>query len=635
MLAVVVGGWLAAPEKKAFKPKYQLPVLDRYDTVAVDQFWSGFPVFKPATGQSMVNATQLVELAHQFGCSDWDRLFTVCQDLKYGAKVGCEGLARAASFSQNAKSSFKFGQQVTDAIADWVKKGFAAGPFDESEVPAAAKVNSIMCREKPNGSVRIILNLSAPAGMSVNDGIEKDLYPATMSSTQKWLEVLDQVGKSCWMAKTDWSDAYKHLHVRGEDLILQWFSWLGKFFYELCLIFGSSSSPGLYDRLAKTVLDLVIIISKFPRHWVCQHLDDAAAACPADSDALEAFDRTYQDVAKTLGIKLAPRDDPEKAFPPSKRGIVFGIAYDSEDWTWTLPTEKIARIAVQIKNILEVSEVRQDEIQSVVGRIVHIKPLIRDSRFHLDYLMQLLNVTEKPDGLVELNDDFKRQLYFWYILLVSHSGKASIPAPEIVLPPWALECYTDAAGGTLEAVGRGAGALFPALGTWSYLPWSRQLNSGKWVVGGKKVSRKLAALELIGPLIGIASNAQAVRGKPIKFLVDNQGSCSIWRQGYSNCCRLSNTIVRAIAIIAASLGCQVDICKIRRCSNPGALMADAISKADWAAFRQAGGSELQSEPCKIPLAVLSWCQKPIPDDELGRKILTELAKDIPILGYNC
>ena len=51
---------------------------------------------------------------------------------------------------------------MTDAIAEWVEAGYAFGPVEESEVPAAAKISGIMVRMKPNGAARVILNLSAP-----------------------------------------------------------------------------------------------------------------------------------------------------------------------------------------------------------------------------------------------------------------------------------------------------------------------------------------------------------------------------------------------------------------------------------------------------------------------------------------
>ena len=56
--------------------------------------------------------------------------------------------------------------------------GYVAGPIAEEDVPANAKINGIMVRKKPNGAARVILNLSAPKGMSVNDGVEAEQFPA-------------------------------------------------------------------------------------------------------------------------------------------------------------------------------------------------------------------------------------------------------------------------------------------------------------------------------------------------------------------------------------------------------------------------------------------------------------------------
>ena len=103
-------------------------------------------------------------------------------DFTYGASIGCRGEARLPSRSTNAPSAYEFGRQVSDALAAWVKQGFVMGPFKEGEVPKDAKISGIMVKIKPSGAARVILNLSAPKGSSVNDGIDKDEFPAIMSS---------------------------------------------------------------------------------------------------------------------------------------------------------------------------------------------------------------------------------------------------------------------------------------------------------------------------------------------------------------------------------------------------------------------------------------------------------------------
>ncbi len=154
-------------------------------------------------------------------------------------------------------------------------------------------------------------------------------------------------------------------------------------------MFGAASSPGIYDLVAKVVLDLVVRAGDMRPDLVCQHLDDVCAAAPRGSGMLDRFDDAYQAVAAELGIRMAPRDDPDKAFGPSTRGVVFGVEYDTEAWTWGIPDQKMAVLAAQIKDILGSERCKQREIQGVVGRIVHVRPLLADGRLHVDHLMRL------------------------------------------------------------------------------------------------------------------------------------------------------------------------------------------------------------------------------------------------------
>ncbi len=623
-------------KKKTFKPKFELPKLASYSEAAAAVFWNAFPKKEIRKGVSLVDAAALRRVAARTGSSDWQRLEKACTDVSEGADIGCAKAFRAASVSGNTKGSYKFGPQVTDEIAGWVAAGFAAGPMDEEEVPAEAKINSILCREKPNGAVRVILNLSAPKGLSVNDGIDASEFPAVMSSTGRWLAVLNEAGHGCKMVKIDWAAAYKHIAVREEDRNLQWFSWLGKYFVELCLVFGGASSAGIYDRLAKTVLDLVIRESGFAADMVCQHLDNVCAAAPGNSTAAEEFDNCYKKIAQEIGVKLAPRDDPDKSFGPSTTGVVFGVRYDTIKWTWGIPEEKLCRLAWQIKKMLGEETVRQDEIQSVVGKIINVKPLVPGGRFNIDHLMRLNNVTEKGEELVSLNNQFKRQLHFWLVMLQACSGWAAIPADAERITGWATECFTDAAGGSLESAGRGVGGVIPSLRWWTFAQWARSINDGSYCYEGKKVARKMSALELAGPLLIMAAAAEQIRGKPVRFWVDNSGACQIWRKGYSLKCKLASTIVKALASIGAALGCAIDIQKVTRCSCQSTEMADALSKADFARFRRCeGGSKFARGPGAVPMALFKWLARPEEDDEVGGKILSELATRMPVMGYNC
>ena len=627
------------PPRKVFKPKYPLQQLFSYRLAAPTNYWSNFPINLVRPGRSRVSPIILKSLALKNGFRDIPLLESICNDLTVGADIGCKGSFRSPSRSTNAPSSYEFGPHVSDAIADWITKGFAFGPVNEEEVPVGAKINGIMCRQKPNGSVRIILNLSSPLGNSVNEGIDEKEFPASMSSTTKWLRVLNRAGRGCRMVKVDWSDAYKHVAVREQDLDLQWFSWLGKFFCELCLIFGSKSSVGLYDRLAKVVLFIVCKESGMPLHMVCQHLDDCAAAAPMNSTLIQAFDEVFMEVAALLGIKLAPRDDPEKSFGPSTSGIVFGVKYDTIKWSWSIPSEKLSRILHQLLEGINASSVDQEYLMSVSGRIINIRPLIPMGRFHVDHIIRAAGVTQEKSHRTFVTPELRAQFEFWLVMLRACDGNVSIPDPDEKSPSWALEFFTDASGGGFDTnglrSGRGVGAVAP--GWWAYVPWSSTICRGPLCADGRRLNRKMSALELVGPLLVISSGFALCKGKPVKIWVDNAGSVGIWRKGYSTTCALSTTLVKAIASVAAGLGCWLEIIKITRCSNAGADMADALSKADFRRFwslNDAAGFFCGVEPAWVPVNLLAWLDAPCPDEGLGQRILGELALRTDVLGLS-
>ena len=53
--------------------------------------------------------------------------------------------------------------------------------------------------------------MSAPEGSSLNSGIDEEEFPAVMSSTAKWVAVLNRVGRNFLITKANWSDVYKHI----------------------------------------------------------------------------------------------------------------------------------------------------------------------------------------------------------------------------------------------------------------------------------------------------------------------------------------------------------------------------------------------------------------------------------------
>ena len=620
-------------EKKLFVPKVDLPTLRSYRKPASSAFWERFPRNMVWPGKSPINPDALEALGRSLGLWD-DRFEQVVHDIRFGAVLGCRGEARLPTVSKNAASAYQFGRQVTDAIADWIKKGYAYGPVRKEELPKQAKVAGIMCAEKPNGSVRVILNLSAPKGSSVNSGIDKLEFPAVMSSTLKWLAILNKAGRGCKMVKIDWASAYKQIPVCRGDLNLQWFSWLGRYFCELSLIFGGVSSVGIFDRAAKVVNQVVQTAAGMPPELVAQHLDDTCAAGPADSDVVERFDDAFFRIAESLGLELASREDPEKSFGPSTSGVVLGVLYNTVDWTWAIPQPRLDNILWLIWDALECKKIPAKAMESLAGKLIHVRALVPDSRFYLSEIQAAVSYIRREESwqeasgcsspiFVARSEALTNQLHYWRTLLPSCSGRIPIPSLSSCVPPGALEFFTDAAGGSFCEKWHGLGAVGP--GCWAFMPWPRSFHDGKRCADGKQLGRKLTFLEILGPLLVVACAPRICAGKDVRVWVDNAGAVQIYKKGYSPTCFLSTCVAKAIHVVASALGCRVFVEKVTRCSTVGAEAADALSKADFARFLAYWEGPLP-EACRPPRALLAWLLEPDCSCPLGNLILEEIAQ---------
>ena len=424
------------------------------------------------------------------------------------------------------------------------------------------------------------------------------------------------------------------MRISNDDIWMQGFCWLGKIFFELCLIFGAVSSAGLYDRVAKIVVYIAAALVQFPQHLKIQHLDDVCACSPAKCDGVDRFYQSYWDVSRRLGIELADPKDPDKAFGPRTEGIVLGIDYDSNNMTWHLREDKMARILILIREALEDREVTIRLAKSLVGKLINIRALVKGSKFHLSQLIQASVKDKDLDKTVKLGEWCCSDLYYFFLVLPVFSHRTQLEDPDRKADlHTALHCYSDAAGGSRESLGRGVGVVMVPLGIWSLVTWGRRINEGWAAYDGKSLAHKLSAWELAGPLLGLVISGNKVTGKQVVAWVDNDGSVAMYRKGWTTACDICNTLLVALYQVSTALDCDLYINNIMRCSNKEAEAADALSKMDMKRFREnMHGADLA--PQEVPGALLAWLEDPLPDRMLGHKILTEMKDtDVKLLNY--
>ena len=426
------------------------------------------------------------------------------------------------------------------------------------------------------------------------------------------------------------TSAYKHVHVCEDDLKLQVVRWGDRYFVDMKLIFGSRSSPGIFDELAKVFLWSCMSLSGMPSSLVEQHIDDVlGVGLPGPNSLIWGFHDTYKREAKKIGIRLDDSGNKEKAQEPGTVVTGLGVVFDTVSWTWGFHVDKIARILRVLQEVAEAVRVPHRDMESITGKLCDVRFLVPGGRYNMLYFMLAVHDSDaRMSGQVTVGRLLRVQAGWWVTALKAANVSSPIVHPDYRRPSNALEAWSDAAGGSCARVGSGLGVVGPQ-GAWVYLPWPAWLNMGAKNSQGVRFASKLSCLELLGPLAALCMMGSRLLGKVLVVYVDNQGSVDIFRKGTSLRCVYTSTVSKACFDLSLMMGCTLLVEKVRRCSDAGSYLADMISKGDLVQFRQLmPGRRLVSE---LPGELVRWIKDPVEDLDLGWRIAAEMKGMIPTI----
>jgi hypothetical protein len=278
-------------------------------------------------------------------------------------------------YVKNASSTVKYGRQITDNTATWIGEGFAAGPFDEPPCENF-RVNPLLAFVQPD-KVRPVLDVSSPKGSSFNDNVDgHETEKVYMASAKSFAQNVVECGINAVMSKHDLVAAYKQIPCKVEDLRLQGFMLLGKYFLETRQVFGAKTSVCNYDILGATLKLIAQIDCSIPAQLVMRQVDDVPVISPEGSGFTEEFSARYKAVAEELKVKLSPACPmSDKAFTNQVKGKVLGVVFDTTDCTWRLSDKKLWKTRDAIRKALQSESSNIRDWQRLCGRLNDISQM--------------------------------------------------------------------------------------------------------------------------------------------------------------------------------------------------------------------------------------------------------------------
>ena len=229
----------------------------------------------------------------------------IVQFLEFGWPTSFDRRYPLISTFEPHKSDKEHPVSVPYYIDTELKHEALLGPFNGPPVKNF-HINPLMSREKKDSDKRrIILDLSWPEGASVNAGIDNDYYLENIYDVH--LPTIDlmerrvlELGRGCYLYKTDLSRGYRQLRIGPIDWPLLGFAYNNKYYMDICPPFGLRSAAMMMQRTSKAVS----FVQEKVGYQVFPYIDDYGGG-EKDKPKAEAALVSLQQTLKGLGLDEA------------------------------------------------------------------------------------------------------------------------------------------------------------------------------------------------------------------------------------------------------------------------------------------------------------------------------------------
>ena len=494
----------------------------------------------------------------------------IVQGLRHGFDIGFHGPVVSTN-PRNLRSSIAFRQEITDAIAKEVSRGHTAGPFPSAPF-APFHCSPLGAVPKKDGSARIILDLSSPRGLSINEGISHDLFSVKYASFDEAVDLVKPVGPSCFLAKIDIKHAFRLCPVKPAQWPLLGYFWENQFNFDMRLPFGSRSSPFIFNTLADLLLWILIFVSGIPH--IIHYLDDFLIVASSKDDCSTYMGSMFSMFSR-LGVPIAV----EKTVGPSQIVTYLGIVMDTVRRELRLPHEKLVELLNVLRGWSSVRKCTKRELLSLIGSLSFAAKVVKPGRMFLRRLIDLSTTVRRLDHHITLNAGSKADIQWWLDFLPGWNGVCMMQS-EIITSP-TISLFTDASD-------LGCGALYGD--RWFSLPFPP-----------KFVDHHISIRELFAIVAAVYTWGVEWENKQILIFTDNEAITHVWRTGRSKDPMIMN-LVRFLFLFAARHNINILLQHIRGYYN---LPADLLSRLQVARFRRVVPSACQN-PELVPPEVLTW-----------------------------
>ncbi len=389
--------------------------------------------------------------------------------IKSGFRVGYDkSQAPLKAHHRNMQSATEHREVVTKYLTAEIEAGRVVLEGTTSQAEAldvhCSPFGVIPKKSKP-GKFRLILNLSAPEGASVNDGISKELATLSYVSLDQVADTAARLGRGSLLAKMDIKQAYRQVSVHPQDRRLLGMLWEDKVYVDTTLPFGLRSAPLVFTAVADAAQ---WVMKKQGISQVFHYVDDFITL-GASATECSRNNTIMHEVCSMLGLPA----EPEKDEGPATSLTFLGIVIDTVAMELRLPQEKLSRMLAELAGWRGRKACKKRDLLSLIGVLSHACKVVRAGRTFTRRLIDLSMSVKKPEHFIRLSREARSDIEWWWQFSADWNGIGLLSSSLGLRPTVTL--VSDASGSW------GCGAYWGS--QWFQLPWVKQAE--QWHITAK------------------------------------------------------------------------------------------------------------------------------------------------------
>ena len=274
-------------------------------------------------------------------------------------------------------------------------------------------ISTIFIVPKPNGKFRPVINLRY-----LNEFVHYDHF-----KQETFKVVLDLLQKNDFLTSVDLQDAYFSIPVHEQDQKYLKFTWNGSLYKFICVCFGLKSAPFLFTKVLKAVFAWFR-----QQNFRCSYYIDDSLNMNKNKAVCQKNTMTMVNTLQSLGFTINYK---KSSLVPSQRIVFFGFLVDSVQFKIFLTEEKVQKIMLKAKHLLEKLKVIVRELASFIGLVINAFYAVLEAPLHYRSMERNkivgLGVDMNFDNEVTLTKTSIRDIQWWYTNVKTKNGKKIRP----------------------------------------------------------------------------------------------------------------------------------------------------------------------------------------------------------------